>query len=64
MPLALTPKFSENPNAMMVLWKDHTAIEEANEINRLASSWDGEDFTKFVGEFTRQNGFGLKFYTS
>lgn len=48
-PLALTPKFSENPNAMMVLWKDHTAIEEANEINKLASSWDGEDFTKFVG---------------
>ena len=46
-PLALTPKLSENPNAMMVLWKDHTAIDEANEINKLASSWEGEDFTKF-----------------
>ncbi|MEN8230040.1 MAG: ribulokinase, partial [Bacteroidota bacterium] len=48
-PLALTAGFEENPNAMFVLWKDHTAIKEADEINELARSWGGEDFTKFEG---------------
>ncbi|MEQ8337174.1 MAG: ribulokinase [Cyclobacteriaceae bacterium] len=47
--LCLTPGFKENPNGMMVLWKDHTAIKEAEEINRLARSWGGEDYTRFEG---------------
>lgn len=48
-PLALLPGLEENPNAMFILWKDHTAVMEAVEINRLAKSWDGDDYTTFSG---------------
>ncbi|MBA7532035.1 Ribulokinase [subsurface metagenome] len=48
-PLSLTEGFEENPNAMFVLWKDHTAVREAEEINNLAYTWGGTDYTKFEG---------------
>jgi L-ribulokinase len=48
-PLALLPEFKDNPNAMFVLWKDHTGVKEAEEINNVARTWGGTDFTKYEG---------------
>jgi L-ribulokinase len=48
-PLSLTKGFEENPNAMFVLWKDHTAVKEAELINAVARGWGGIDFTKYEG---------------
>ena len=49
LPLALRPEFADDPDAMFVLWKDHTAIEEERRINEVAHSGDCPDYTAYEG---------------
>ncbi len=53
-PLALDPKFSDEPAALAWLWKDHTGHAEAEEITAVASRLKPEYLAKCGGRYSSE----------
>ena len=59
-PLSLYPEFSDNPDAMFVLWKDHTSEKEAARIVDLCTSGEFPNYICHTGNTYSAENFWCK----